>query len=77
MHMFHCLSLIALPRLRGEVKTDSSTLSLARERERGWLSVMAQHVLEKEHLDRGDYVSWSAYHTKRQAVDIRPVSPIF
>ena len=77
MHMFHCLSLIALPRLKGEVKTDSSRLSLARERESGWLSVMAELVLEREQLDRGDYVSWSAYHAKRQAADIRPVSTIF
>ena len=34
------------------------------------LSVMAELVLAKEQLDRGDYVSWSAYHANRQAADI-------
>ena len=36
--------------------------------------MMAELVIEKEQLDRGDHVSWSAYHAKRQAADIRPVS---
>ena len=61
----------------GEIKADPSALSSARERESSWLSVMTELILEKEQLDRDDFVSWSAYHANRQADNVRPVSPIF
>ena len=38
--------------------------------------MIAELVLEKEQLDCGDYVSWSAYHANRHVADMRPVSQI-
>ena len=47
-------------------------MTASREKENGWLSVIAELVLEKETLDHGDFVSWSSYHANRQRDEIRP-----
>ena len=58
------------------VKAESTVMSTSKEKEDGWLSVMAELILEKEKLDPKDFVSWSAYHANRESAVIRPVSPI-
>ena len=69
--LFHCLSLIVLPQLQ----IVKSAMSSSRENENCWLSVMAELVIEKETLNPGDFVSWSAYHANRQGDEISHVSP--
>lgn len=65
------------PASDNNVEAESTIMSSSREKENSWLSVMAELILEKEQIEPGDFVSWSAYHANRQEADIRPVSPIF
>ncbi|KAL5009701.1 hypothetical protein ScPMuIL_012006 [Solemya velum] len=55
------------PVLAGYVKAESTVKS--KSKENGWLSVVAELVLQKETLGPQDFVAWAAYHADSQSLD--------
>ena len=63
-----------VPSVQGLVKpANSTTFTHAKEDELGWLNEVMK-VLQKEHLDEMDWVSWSAYHANIQNTVIPPAA---
>ena len=62
------------PKVQGPVRPpDLQTAARAADEENEWLKVVMA-ALEKEELDKGDWVSWSAYHADIQQAVIPPAA---
>ena len=54
-----------VPQLQGYANPTSDLVSEAREKEQQWLSKVAE-LLNKDHFETDDYISWAAFHAKLQ-----------